>query len=76
MENAVYVLQNALMTQTWDSVDCLINYVLGKTKEVLCADEIGELMRLAGLQLRADVPLRYFATGENVWDTVARASRI
>lgn len=68
MEKAVYVLQDALVAQSWESVDCLINYVLSESKEILGAAEISELIQLASIQLKMNVPLRDFLKRKNAWE--------
>lgn len=61
MSNAIYVLERALVSRKWHSVDSLMNYVLQNSEDVT-KEELGKLLKLADIQLKNNVPLKEYMT--------------
>lgn len=56
----IQILEAALITNKWESLDSLLNYVFSQTNASIDKEELRELIRLADIQLKNNVPLRDF----------------
>lgn len=60
MKKAIFLLQNELLKNDWQDADALITHILKMVDEELTVFEIKELKYLAEVQIRNDIPLKYF----------------
>lgn len=60
MKKAISLLQNELLKNDWQDADALITHILKMVDEELTVFEIKELKYLAEVQIRNDIPLKYF----------------
>lgn len=60
MKKAISLLQNELLKNDWQDVDAFITHILKMVDEELTVFEIKELKYLAEVQIRNDIPLKYF----------------
>lgn len=60
MKKAIFLLQNELLKNDWQDADAFITHILKMVDEELTVFEIKELKYLAEVQIRNDIPLKYF----------------
>lgn len=60
MKKAISLLQNELLKNDWQDADAFITHILKMVDEELTVFEIKELKYLAEVQIRNDIPLKYF----------------
>lgn len=60
MSEVIQILEDALVSQKWESLDSLLNYVFMKSHDPIKKEDLGEIIRLANIQLKNNVPLKDF----------------
>ena len=58
--DAIYLLQNALLSEDWDNADQVVNYVITNCKTPLSAEDIIELIKLAEKQMNNGLPFKQY----------------
>lgn len=63
MNEAIEILEKAIISNDWSSATVLIDYVIRNTDDFLTLDEINELIQYAKTQIDNGYPLRWFIRG-------------